>query len=102
MKATANRVASLTANFRSVFAASLLIAALALAIPFGTAPGAMDEAIRVSALLTLVWFILLAFAFVKFKWRAFWLLLGMPLTGYWFFVLYLIASGCAHNVKNCP
>ena len=34
--------------------------------------------------------------------RAFWFLLGTPLAGYGFFVLYRIAEGCAQNVKNCP
>jgi hypothetical protein len=49
-----------------------------------------------------VWIVLVVFAFTKFKWRALWFLLSTPLTGWWFIVLYLIASGCAHNVKNCP
>jgi hypothetical protein len=49
--------------------------------------------------LILVWVI---FAFTKFKWRALWFLVGMPLTGWWLIVLYVIASGCAHNIKNCP
>jgi hypothetical protein len=46
--------------------------------------------------------VVVVLAFAKFRCRALWSLLGAPLTGYWLFVLYLIASGCAHNVKNCP
>ena len=52
--------------------------------------------------LTLVWIGIVVFAFTKFKLRAFWFLLGTPLAGYGFFVLYRIAEGSAQNVKNCP
>jgi hypothetical protein len=38
----------------------------------------------------------------KFKWRALWFLVGTPLAGWWVIALYLIALGCAHNIKNCP
>ena len=102
MKAAPTKFEVLSNSFRSLFLASLVIAALGIAIPFVTAPGAMDGAIKVSMFLTLVWIVLVVFAFTKFKWRALWFLLGTPLTGWWFFVLYLIASGCGHNVKNCP
>jgi hypothetical protein len=102
MKAAPTKSEALSNGFRSLFLASLVIAALGITIPFVTAPGAMDGAIKVSMFLTLVWIVLVVFAFTKFKWRALWFLLSTPLTGWWFIVLYLIASGCAHNVKNCP
>ena len=81
-------------NFWSALAISLVIAAFGFIFFFG-AP-------KVSVLLTLVWIVLVVLAFTKFRWRAFWFLLGTPLVAYWFFVVYLLASGCAHNVKNCP
>jgi hypothetical protein len=89
-------------SFRSSLIVSLVIAVLGIAVAFVTAPGAMDEAIKVSMFLTLLWAVWVVFAFPKFKWRALWFLVGMPLTGWWLIVLYLIASGCAHNIKNCP
>jgi len=102
MKAALAKFEALSNSFRSLLLASLVIAAIGAAIPFVTTPGAMDGAIKVSMSLTMVWIVLVVFAFTKFKWRALWFLLGTPLSGWWFFVLYLIASGRAHNVKNCP
>jgi hypothetical protein len=94
MKRPATRIEHVTGNLWSSFAVSLVIAALCF-ISFPAAP-------KVSALLTLVWTVLLVIAFTKFKWRAFWFLLGTPLVGYWLLVMYLLYSGCAHNIKNCP
>jgi hypothetical protein len=96
MNATPTTVKAL-GSFRSS-----LIVSLVIAVAFVTAPGAMDGAIKVSMFLTLLWAVWVVFAFTKFKWRALWLLVAMPLTGWWLIVLYLIASGCAHNIKNCP
>jgi hypothetical protein len=93
---------NLTRNFRSLFFASLFMATLSFAVPFLIAPGARDGAIKVSVFLTMLWVALVIFAFARFKWRAFWFLLGTPLTGYWLFVLSWIASRCAENIKNCP
>lgn len=94
MKHAETRIEDVIGNFWSSFAVSLVIAAFCFIFFFG-AP-------KMSALLTLVWIVLVVFTFVKFKWRAFWLLLGTPLVGYWLFVVYVIASRCAQNVKNCP
>jgi hypothetical protein len=102
MKAAPTKIQALSNSFRTLFAASLVIATLGIGIPFVTAPGSMDAAIKLCMLLTLVWIALVIFVFTKFKWRGLWCLLGAPLTGYWFIVLYLIATGCAHNIKNCP
>jgi hypothetical protein len=102
MNAIPSTLAAISNRFRSLFIASLAIAVLGIAIPFVTAPGSMDGAIKVSIFLTLVWIVLVVFAFAKFKWRALWCLVGTPLTCWWLVVLYLIASGCAHNIKNCP
>src|SRR4051794_21888105 len=102
MNAAPTKMQSLSTSFRTLFVASLAIAALGIAVPFVTAPGSMDAAIKFCMLLTLVWIVLVIFVFTKFKWRGLWCLLGAPLTGYWCIVLYLIASGCAHNIKNCP
>ncbi len=102
MNATPTTVKALSSSFRSSFIVSLVVAVLGIAAPFVTAPGAMDGAIKVSMFLTLTWAVWVIVAFTKFKWRALWFLVGMPLTGWWLIVLYLIASGCAHNIKNCP
>jgi hypothetical protein len=102
MNATPTKVEALSNSFRALLLASLAIAALGITAPLVTAPGAMDDAIVVSMFLTLVWIALLIFAFTKFKWRTLWFLFGAPLTGWWLVVLYLIAAGCAHNIKNCP
>lgn len=88
------RIEDVASNFWSSFTVSLVIAALCF-IFFPGAP-------RLSALLSLVWIVAVVFAFVKFKWRAFWFLLGTPLAGYWLYIMYVIALGCAQNVKNCP
>lgn len=84
----------IVSNFASAFATSLVMAALSFIFFF--------DAPRLSLVLTLVWIAIVFFAFTKFKLRAFWFLLGTPLAGYGFFVLYRIAAGCAQNVKNCP
>jgi len=102
MNATPSTLQAISNSFRSLFIGSLVIAVLGIAVPFVTAPGSMDRAIKVSIFLTLAWIVLVVFAFTKFKWRALWCLVGTPLTCWWLVVLYLIASGCAHNIKNCP
>jgi len=84
----------IVSNFASTFATSVVIAALSFIFFFG-AP-------RLSVVLTLVWIGMVVFAFTKYKLRALWFLLGTPLAGYGFVVLYRIAEGCAQNVKNCP
>lgn len=84
----------IVSNFASAFAISVFIAALSFIFFFG-AP-------RLSFALTFAWMGLVVLAFTKFRWRAFWFLLGAPLAGFGFFVVYRIALGCAQNVKNCP
>jgi hypothetical protein len=65
-------------------------------------PANTDLAIRASAVLAFSWLAVVVYAFIKFKKRGLWFLLGTPLIGFWFFVLFLIAWGCAHNVRACP
>jgi hypothetical protein len=102
MNASLITVKALSSSFRSSFIVSLVIAVLGIAVPFVTAPGAMDGAIKVSLFLALMWVVWVVVAFTKFKWRALWFLVGMPLAGWWLIALYMIASDCAHNIKNCP
>ena len=94
MKRTRTRIEYMINDFWSSFAVSLVTAAFS----FIFFPGAQS----VSALLTLVWVVLVALAFTKFKLRAFWFLLGTPLVGYWLLVMCVIAYRCGQNVKNCP
>src|SRR5215472_1357402 len=87
-------------TFRSLFIASLVIAVLGIAVPFVTAPGSMDGAIKVSTFLTLAWICFGVFAFTKFKWHALWCLVGAPLTCWWLVVLYLKLRGALTTSKT--
>jgi len=91
-----------TNNFRPLLFASLAVAALAFGTPWLVGPANTDTAIKVSALLAVLWGLVVLFAFTKFKRRALWFLLGTPFIVFWFFVLFLIAWGCTHNLKECP
>ncbi len=51
MNATSTTVKALSSSFRSSFIVSLVIAVVVIAVPFVTAPGAMDGAIKVSIFL---------------------------------------------------
>ena len=98
-----NEIAEKAASyFKPLLLASFAIAGATLALPLLVRPGNTDPAIKVSACLASFWGVLVMFAFWKFRRRALWFLLGTPFIGFWFFVLFLIAWGCAHNVKACP
>jgi hypothetical protein len=88
--------------FRKLVAISLGLAILALVTPLAVKPASTDLAIRASAVLAALWLAVVVYAFIKFGKRGLWFLLGTPLIGFWFFVLFLIAWGCAHNVRACP
>lgn len=91
-----------TNSFRRLFVASLVVAVIAFGAPWLVNPGSTDTAIKVSALLAFVWWLLVVSAFLKFRQHALWFLIGTPLVGFWFFVLFWIASKCAHDLKSCP
>jgi len=101
MTASVAKFEQLTTDFRSLLLTSFAIAAICFGLPFLAIPST-DAAIRFSLLLALVWIALVVFAFVRYRLRAVWCLFGLPLTGYWFVVLYSIAAACAQNIKNCP
>jgi hypothetical protein len=88
--------------FRTLLLISIGLAILAFVTPLAVKPASTDLAIRASAVLAASWFAVVVYAFIKFGKRALWFLLGTPLIGFWFFVLFLIAWGCAHNVRACP
>jgi len=88
--------------FRQLFLISLALAILAFVTPLAVRPASMDLAIKASAVLAGSWVLIVVYAFTKFKKRGLWFLLGTPLIGFWFFVLFVIAWGCAHNIKACP
>jgi hypothetical protein len=102
MDATLITMKAVSRSFRPSLIVSLVISVLSIALPFVTAHGSMDGAIKLSMFLSFIWVVWVTLAFAKFKWRALWFLLGLPLAGWWLVVLYLIAAGCAHNLKNCP
>jgi hypothetical protein len=91
-----------TKPFRQLFLISLGLAILAVVTPLAVRPASTDVAIRVSVLVAASWVAIVVYAFIKFKKRGLWFLLGTPLIVFWFFVLFVIAWGCAHNVKACP
>ena len=88
--------------FRPLLLISLGLALLAFITPWAVRPGNMDSAITVSAVLAVMWLVVVVFALVRFKKRGLWFLLGTPLIMFWFGVLLLIAVGCAQNVSACP
>ena len=88
--------------FKRLLVVSLVLATLTFIMPWAAGPATRDLAIRVSLAVAVGWLAILVYAVVRFKSRALWLLLGTPLVGFWFFVLFLIAWGCAHNLKACP
>jgi hypothetical protein len=88
--------------FKPLLVISFGLAILAFVTPWAVKPASRDLAIRASAVLAASWFAVVVYAFIKFKRRGLWFLLGTPLIGFWFFVLFVIAWGCAHNVKACP
>jgi hypothetical protein len=88
--------------FRPLLLISFGLALLAFVTPWAVRPANTDPAIRASAVLAFSWLAVVVYAFIKFKKRGLWFLLGTPLIGFWFFVLFLIAWGCAHNVRACP
>jgi hypothetical protein len=57
--------------------------------PWLVRPANTDTAIKVSAVLAVLWGALILFAFTKFRNRALWFLLGTPVIVFWFFVLFL-------------
>ena len=50
---------------------------------------------------SLFWAAIVVFAFIRLRKRAFWLLLGIPLTFFWVFLLIVMAYHCGHNPKSC-
>jgi hypothetical protein len=58
--------------------------------------------IYLSILLTICWLVLLAIGLFKYKKRGLLLLVGAPFALGWVFEFFLIAWGCAHNIKACP
>jgi hypothetical protein len=88
--------------FRPLLLISLALAILAFVTPLAVRPASTDLAIKVSAVLAASWVAIVVYAFAKFKKRGLWFLLGTPLIGFWFFVLFVIAWGCAHNIRACP
>jgi hypothetical protein len=91
-----------TKAFRPLFLISLGIAILVFVTPLAVRPATRDLAILASAVLAASWVAIVAYAFIKFRKRGLLFLIGTPLILFWFFVLFVIAWGCAHNVRACP
>jgi hypothetical protein len=93
---------AMVTSFRSLLLISLGVALLAFVMPWAVKPGSTDLAIRASGIVAAVWLSTVVYAIIRFKRRGLWFLVGTPLIGFWFFVLFLIAWGCAHNLRACP
>ena len=92
----------ITTAFRPLLLFSLALATLALVTAWAVQPASTDLAVRGSWVLAASWLAIVVYAFVKFKKRGLWFLLGTPMIVFWLFVLFVIAWGCAHNVRACP
>jgi hypothetical protein len=88
--------------FRPLLLISLGLALLACLMPLAVKPGNTDLAIRASAIVAAVWLATVTYGIIMFKKRGLWFLVGTPLIAFWPFVLFLIAWGCAHNLRSCP
>jgi len=88
--------------FKRLLLVSLGLAALAFVMPWAAGPTTRDTAIRVSIMIAAGWLATVVYAFVRFKMRGLWFLLGTPLVAFWLFLLFIISWGCAHNLKACP
>jgi hypothetical protein len=90
-----------TKGFKPLFLISLGLALLAFVTPWAVRPASIVLAIRASAVLAASWVAIVVYAFIKFKKRGLWLLIGTPVIVFGFFMLFVIAWGCAHNVRAC-
>jgi hypothetical protein len=90
-------------KFRRLLLASLAVALLTFLMQWlaGTGNVSIGTAVKGSAIFSLLWTAIVVLSFIKFKRRGLWLLLGMPFTFYWIFLLFLIAYRCGHDVKAC-
>ena len=86
---------------RPSFVTSLALALCAFLGPF-VFRTQMDAATHISVLLALCWMALFLWTIVKFKVKSLWLLIGFPFAAFWPLEFFMIASGCAHNIRNCP
>ena len=57
--------------------------------------------VRASEIGSLLWVGVAVFAFFRLRKRALWLLLGLPFTFFWVFVLIMIAYRCGQDPKAC-
>jgi hypothetical protein len=89
-------------NFRPLFIASIIVALCAFGVPWLVRPWNMDAGVTASGWLALFWFAMVIVSFVRFRRRGWWFLLPTPLAFFWLFGLFLIAWGCAHNIRACP
>ena len=92
-----------------MFLKRLLSISLALALCAGFGPwiilhsGALLPVYGFVILLCSVsWLALLIIALVRYRLRGLWVLIGLPFVLFWPVMLYLLAQGCAENLKNCP
>jgi hypothetical protein len=87
--------------FTPLLLISLGLAVLTFVTPWAAKAASTDLAIRAGAVLATSWLALVVYALITIGKRGLCFLLGTPLIGFWFFELFVIAWGCAHNVRAC-
>jgi uncharacterized membrane protein len=90
-----------TTLLRSVMCLTLLLAAAAFALPWMFSYGDYAKAIEWSYGITAVWLVLSVCVLTRWRKRALWTLLGVPLAVFWPAMLFLlIIRGCGGS--GCP
>src|ERR1700677_1450318 len=93
------RSAPLGTRFWALFTTSLACATLCR---FSVSISASDLGLWLGLLLSSAWAIMLVMAVRQYRWRGFWLLVGLPLACWIPYNLYLWSQACAHNRLACP
>src|SRR3984885_13647181 len=86
-------------RFWALFTASL---GCATTSRFSILISASDLGLWLGLLLSAAWAIMLVMALRQYRWRGFWLLVGLPLACWLPYTLYRWSQACAHNRLACP
>ncbi len=85
----------------------LFLISIALALSSCFAPRILfhvdaDISLWLGLFLGACWLVLFVVGLFKFRKRGLWLLFGLPFVLFWPYVIFMIVSGCAHDIKACP
>src|ERR1700722_1038509 len=99
MSSELTRSAPLGTRFWALFTASL---GCATTSRFSNAISASGLGLWLGLFLSAAWAIMLVMAVRQYRWRGFWLLVGLPLPCWLPYNLHLWSQTCAHNHRACP